>query len=1495
MAGEIKSVTVNASTLYNITITDDSNTATTVSVPNEIATVETSIVDVAIDISNVGTGEGVLAGQAGSIFTLRSLKASPTIEIAVQNTNQEIGFRLPDAGISIPDDFTIAALSDTTANIKMVGSTVDLSKAKLITDLDVNNQDLDNVNLITAASLVTTTADINAGTIDNTVIGGTVPNTVTTTALVATTVDINNGTIDDTVIGATTPAAITTTNLIATTVDINNGTIDDTIIGATTPVVGSFTTANATTGNITTVNASDVQSTTGTIVTTNATTGNITTINSTDVNTTNLTNALSTTTVGDIVTVNSTTGNIVTVNSTDVNTTNVTATGDVNVTGDVDITATLGVSGTTTLNGDLTQATGQSATLPVLNSTTATITTAGITTANVGTVNAGDVNVSNDLTVTDDASVGGDLVVTGDTVLSGNLTISGTTTTVNTETINLADNNIVLNSNHTGTPTSDGGITIERGTSPDAQFIWNETLDRWEPRYSTGLGNLGALGIDANTISVHTISASQVNSLSSDLDTVDIDGGTIDGTTIGSTTSAAGTFTSMTADNAYISGGTINNNVIGGATSAAGTFTTVDATTVGATTGNLTTVNATDVNTSNLSVTDVATDTLSATGAGTIILKSDLIAEDNTITLGSNTQRFQNAFFGSINTGSVVSSGGSIDGSAIGGSNPRAGTFTVANATSGTIGTLTATSLISPSVNIDGGAIDGTTIGATTSANATFNTMTTADAQITGGSLSGVTIDAAVTFGQISSSGIGFPAATNYNLASGLVNWADIHSTHAQIYRGNNTDNYKLIIKGGISSSYTGGAGQSGLFGGIVLDGSDYASSLNQNYAGGVEIMGPLNTDSDADIYGTLTAASLVAGSVMPKSDNTGSLGSSTNRWHSLYLGPGSLYIDGHKVLGSAASGQIDITTDDDQNLNINAGGAGTTGTITMSSAGNTTQINDTTVNLGPSNNTATVNIRGTLDVVDHIEIDDFDIGNGTINATGINQNLTVTTNGTGFTHLDTSDLYVGPLSGAVKIDESSITVSNTNGDLSILPNGTGKVNLAGLEVKSYSQWGENFGQIKASGTNQNLVMTAKDGTGYFIVDSPTLYLGAASGVKITNAAGVDTTLTGVGYQGEGLNITADLINSTKGVITGASSALTDPLLELAMTNTGFGKIQLMLKDSNDDTVAIHGQQDDVNNDHYQFGITLDPNNTKPRTNVGGTGQTYGGDYGLVLNKNYGDQDAISIDMKVFGANGGFNIEARDDANGTNWSDGIGYGFKPIRLKGKKVELYTNGEQRLQADDSGVTAYTKTTSVGDSKNPITLNNQLNWDHSSENNNLSGHGLNASFVIKAQNGDALQVAANLCKITEVTTGGSAGSASVTDYHGEYTLTTGERIGNVEQGGLNTFTVNKNFAQATKEIRITDTPRNSGTTQLSGLYLTYDGAETGTPTAKVQLRNDGTDTTSTLMDLAEDRTTFTKITKQYKASADPTGEAGDTYFNTATSKFRGHNGTTWVDLG
>lgn len=101
-----------------------------------------------------------------------------------------------------------------------------------------------------------------------------------------------------------------------------------------------------------------------------------------------------------------------------------------------------------------------------------------------------DLTVTNDLTVngntqlgnalTDTVDIAGNLDVAGNTVITGDLTVNGTTTSVNSNTVNIGDNIILLNADEAGSPTQDAGIEVERGTSTNRSLIWDESAGNWK-------------------------------------------------------------------------------------------------------------------------------------------------------------------------------------------------------------------------------------------------------------------------------------------------------------------------------------------------------------------------------------------------------------------------------------------------------------------------------------------------------------------------------------------------------------------------------------------------------------------------------------------------------------------------------------------------------------------------------------------------------------------------------------------------------------------------------------------------------------------------------------------------------------------------------------------------------------------------------------------------------------------------------------------------------
>ena len=92
--------------------------------------------------------------------------------------------------------------------------------------------------------------------------------------------------------------------------------------------------------------------------------------------------------------------------------------------------------------------------------------------------------------------------------VSGNLIVSGTTTSINTETLTVDDNIIILNNNATGAPSVDAGIEIERGSSTNVLIRWNETTDKWQ--FTNDGSTYTDLGIGSASIS-STAPTSPVN------------------------------------------------------------------------------------------------------------------------------------------------------------------------------------------------------------------------------------------------------------------------------------------------------------------------------------------------------------------------------------------------------------------------------------------------------------------------------------------------------------------------------------------------------------------------------------------------------------------------------------------------------------------------------------------------------------------------------------------------------------------------------------------------------------------------------------------------------------------------------------------------------------------------------------------------------------------------------------------------------------------------
>jgi trimeric autotransporter adhesin len=257
---------------------------------------------------------------------------------------------------------------------------------------------------------------------------------------------------------------------------------------------------------------------------------------------------------------------------------------------------------------------------------------------------ANEITVSNSgvgavtLSLPDNVTISNNLTVTGD------LTVNGNVTTLNTETLAIEDNIIVLNSNVTGTPALNAGIEIERGDSDNVLIRWNESADKWQlTNDGTTYVNIASNTDIANVATSFTVAgdSGSSQSITSGTDTLTIAGGT--GLT--SVASATDTIT-LNLDNTAVTGGSY------GSSSSVGTF-TVDAQ------GRLTAASNSSISITASQVSDfteAAQDAVEgAITAGTGVTKAyDDNANTISLSIGQDVATSAAVTFGSIATGAIT-------------------------------------------------------------------------------------------------------------------------------------------------------------------------------------------------------------------------------------------------------------------------------------------------------------------------------------------------------------------------------------------------------------------------------------------------------------------------------------------------------------------------------------------------------------------------------------------------------------------------------------------------------------------------------------------------------------------------------------------------------------------------------------------------------------------------------------------------------------------------
>jgi hypothetical protein len=193
-------------------------------------------------------------------------------------------------------------------------------------------------------------------------------------------------------------------------------------------------------------------------------------------------------------------------------------------------------------------------------------------------------------------------------------------------------------------------------------------------------------------------------------------------------------------------------------------------------------------------------------------------------------------------------------------------------------------------------------------------------------------------------------------------------------------------------------------------------SGISYNSSTGVISTAQTLTTAGTPTFAGLTltgSISSIAGNIIPSADVTYDLGSPSKQWKDIYVGPGSLYVNGQKVLQDD-SGTITFSADVDENIRIKTLG---TGILQLGSSTSTIQVDSTLQISAGKNITDSAGIK--VNFGDNIEMNgnkviglgapssandaatktyvDTAIGNiSTSSITQGNSNVTVTDTGTG-------------------------------------------------------------------------------------------------------------------------------------------------------------------------------------------------------------------------------------------------------------------------------------------------------------------------------------------------------------------------------------------------------------------------------------------------------------------------------------------------------------------
>lgn len=266
-----------------------------------------------------------------------------------------------------------------------------------------------------------------------------------------------------------------------------------------------------------------------------------------------------------------------------------------------------------------------------------------------------------------------------------------------------------------------------------------------------------------------------------------------------------------------------------------------------------------------------------------------------------------------------------------------------------------------------------------------------------------------------------------------------------------------------------------------------------QTFAGPITVNGSSATSTFLSNIG-------IAGNIIPSANNTYELGSSLYTWKSVYVGPGSLFVNGQEVLHTDVSQNVVLSSNANQNLELQTSG---TGNVELNPIGGGLILAKAGIQLSAGKSITTTDSSALL-IPFGVAAGNLTLSGNALTATNTNGGISLTPIGTGGVYITSGNLGVGTTNPATKLEvngtasSSALVVSSLSGILK--GNGASLVSAAvgGTDYEFPLSFSAPFSR-SVNTVSLSTVPIAQGGTA-----TTTFYAGGlvfSDGTKLTQAA----------------------------------------------------------------------------------------------------------------------------------------------------------------------------------------------------------------------------------------------------------------------------------------------------------------------------------------------------------------------------------------------------------